>query len=161
MTRRALLRSVFAVAAPVGSDLHEAARRIFERINELRTLRLAPPMRWSEALAECARQQSERKRTLRFPGHEDPERGGIAERLNAAQIGWAKCAENLFSVKGWDDPVNFAVVFWWYSAGHQANILDPVFTQTGVGVTEGADGTYFVTQIFVEAPRKNSLKLVR
>jgi uncharacterized protein YkwD len=150
MTRRALLQSALTVAAPLASDLHEDARRIFERINELRTLRLAPAMRWSEVLAECAREQSERKRMLRFPGHNDPERGGVADRLSAAGIGWAKCAENLFSVRGWDDPVNFAVVFWWYSAGHQANILDPVFTQTGVGVTEAADGTYFVTQIFVE-----------
>jgi uncharacterized protein YkwD len=54
-------------------------------------------------------------------------------------------------MKGYDDPVNFAVVFWWYSAGHQANILDPVFTHTGVGITEGVDGAYFVTQIFVES----------
>ena len=154
MTRRALLQSAFAASiAPGGdtTDLHAEARRIFERINELRTLRLAPALRWSDDIAQCAQQQCERKRLLRFPDHNDPERGGVADRLNAAGIGWMKCAENIFSMKGWDDPVNFAVVFWWYSAGHQANILDPVYTHTGVGVTEGADGTYFVTQIFVEA----------
>jgi uncharacterized protein YkwD len=152
MTRRALLQSAFAAAMGVdgdATDLNEAARRIFERINELRTLRLAPPMQWSEVLAECAREQSQRKRTLRFAGHDDPERGGVADRLNAAGVGWAKCAENLFMLKGYDDPVNFAVVFWWYSAGHRANLIDPVFTDTGVGVIEGSDGAYFVTQIFV------------
>ncbi|MGD1068938.1 MAG: CAP domain-containing protein [Bryobacteraceae bacterium] len=154
MTRRALLQSAFAASVGPGADpadLHQEARRIFERINELRTLRLAPALQWSEALAVCAREQCERKRLLRFPGHDDPQRGGVADRLNAAGIGWAKCAENLFTMKGYDDPVNFAVVFWWYSAGHQANILDPAYTHTGVGAIEGADGTYFVAQIFVEA----------
>jgi uncharacterized protein YkwD len=156
MTRRELLQSALGVVAQAGGDtgLKEAARRIFARINELRILRGSPELRWSEGIAKCAREQSERKRTLRFPGHDDPARGGVAERLNGAGIGWARCAENLFMMSGYDDPVSFAVVFWWYSAGHQANILEPLFTHTGVGVMEGADGAYFVTQIFIEAPRR-------
>jgi len=153
MTRRSLLQYALGAAASTGANgkLKEAARLIFARINELRVLRGAPEMHWSEPIAECAREQSERKRMLRFPGHDDPARGGVAERLNAAGIGWQRCAENLFMMNGYDDPVNFAVVFWWYSSGHQANILEQVFTHTGVGVTEGADGAYFVTQIFIEA----------
>jgi uncharacterized protein YkwD len=153
MTRRDLFQSALGAAAAKGwdSSLTGEARQIFARINELRMARGAPEMRWSEAIAQCALEQSERKRMLRFPGHEDPARGGVAERLNAAGIGWTRCAENLFTMNGYDDPVSFAVVFWWYSAGHQANILDPVFTHTGVGVTEAAGGAFFVPQIFIEA----------
>src|SRR5689334_21170867 len=111
MTRRALFQSALAAAASMrgDSDLNDAATRILLRINELRMLRGAPPMRWSDTIAECAREQSERKRILRFKGHEDPARGGLAERLNAAGIGYTSCAENLFMMNGYDDPVNFAV----------------------------------------------------
>ena len=89
---------------------------------------------------------------LHFPGHIDPERGDLAERLSGAGIGWAQCGENLFMEKGWDDPVHFAVVSWWYSAGHQANLLNPEFTETGVGLAQGPDKAWFVTQIFLAPP---------
>jgi uncharacterized protein YkwD len=86
---------------------------------------------------------------LRFPGHNDPERGSVSDRLNAAGFPWSRCGENIFSERGYEDPVHFAVVSWWYSPGHKENLLNPEFTETGVGVAEGADGTFFVTQIFV------------
>jgi uncharacterized protein YkwD len=125
------------------------ARRIFQKINDLRVVRGAPALVWSDALAACAEEQSLRKVQLRFPGHVDPERGDVATRLRAAGIRWMRCAENIFMEKGWEDPVNFAVVFWWYSPGHQENLLNPEYRESGIGVAQGADGAYFVTQIFV------------
>jgi uncharacterized protein YkwD len=161
MTRRLALQAVAALAS---SDLRavppredwgedrELARRIFSRINELRVARGAGELRWSEAVAECAREQSSRKVALRFSGHRDPERGDVADRLRTAGINWASCGENIFMERGWDDPVNYAVVFWWYSSGHQANILNPEFTLTGVGLSQGGDRAWFATQIFVTPP---------
>jgi uncharacterized protein YkwD len=125
------------------------ARRIFQKINDLRVVRGSPALDWNDAVAACAREQSLRKASLRFSGHDDPERGNVADRLKSAGIRWARCAENLFMVKGWEDPVNFAVVFWWYSAGHQENLLDPEYRESGIGVAQGDDGAFFVTQIFV------------
>lgn len=89
---------------------------------------------------------------LRFSGHIDPERGGLADRLTSVGIGWAQCGENLFMEKGWDDPVHFAVVSWWYSPGHQANLLNSEFTESGVGLAQGPDKAWFVTQIFLAPP---------
>ncbi len=43
-----------------------------------------------------------------------------------------------------------------YSLGHQANMVNPAFTDTGVAVTQGADGTFFVTQIFTPRRRRAS-----
>jgi uncharacterized protein YkwD len=129
--------------------LDEFGRRIFARANELRLMRYAPVLAWSDRLAECAREQSVRKEQLRFKGHEDPERGGIAQRLTLKGIAWSTCGENLFQIRGYDDPVNFAIVFWWYSEGHQANMLNPEYTDSAAGVARGEDGSFFVTQIFV------------
>lgn len=132
------------------SEEPDFAHRMFEKINELRLKRGAGPLEWSAALEACAREQSRRKALLHFEGHNDPERGDVAARLTAAGIGWGACAENLFMEKGWDDPANLAVVFWWYStSGHQENLLDPRYSQSAIGVVRDDDGTFYVTQIFI------------
>ncbi len=151
MTRRNMLQSALAGAA-IPRAVGDPARRIFERVNELRVASGVGALVWSDVLGVCARQQSDRRNELRFPAHVDPERGDVAARLDAAGVKWSHCGENLFREIGYDDPVHYAVVCWWYSAGHKQNMLNPVFTETAVGVTRGADGTYFATQIFV-APR--------
>ncbi|MDE3197859.1 MAG: hypothetical protein KGN84_16035, partial [Acidobacteriota bacterium] len=149
MTRRSLLQSALSAAAiPRDPATDSFAKRIYAHINDLREARGSPRLIWSPLLAECATGQSTRKVELRFPGHDDPERGDIARRLSAAGILWQRCGENLFMERGWDDPANFAVVFWWYSPGHQENLLNPLYTHTGVGLCQGADKAWFVTQIF-------------
>jgi uncharacterized protein YkwD len=130
------------------------AERIFTRINEIRVLNGAGELAWSDALAECARGQSLRKVQLRFPGHDDPERGDISQRLRTAGLDFSRCGENLFMERGWDDPVNYAVVFWWYSPGHQANLLNLDYTESGVGLAQAEDFSWFVTQIFRTPPPK-------
>jgi uncharacterized protein YkwD len=148
MTRRSVLQAAAGFAA-LPQDF---ARRVFLRINDIRELHGAGALQWSVAVAECARQQSARKVELRFPGHNDPERGDVAERLHAAGIAWSRCGENIFMERGWDDPVDYAAVFWWYSPGHRANLLNPEYTETGVGVIQGQDEAWFVTQIFLAPP---------
>jgi uncharacterized protein YkwD len=132
------------------ADAADFAGRIFQKINDLRRARGSEALVWNESVAWCARQQSMRRVQLRFPGHVDPDRGDVATRLTAAGIRWSRCGENLFMERGWEDPVNFAVVFWWYSPGHQRNLLDPEYRESGVGVARSGDGAYFVTQIFVD-----------
>ena len=153
ITRRSILQAAAARAALASVNAEPGfGWRIFTRINELREESGAERLQWSDTLAECAKQQSIRKMELRFSGHIDPERGDLAERLTSAGIGWAQCGENLFMEKGWEDPVNYAVVSWWYSPGHQANLLNPEFTDTGVGLAQGPDKAWFVTQIFLAPP---------
>lgn len=127
----------------------EYARRIFVRANELRVASGAGALEWWDPLGRCAEEQSVRKEKLRFPGHDDPQRGSVSQRINAAGITWDRCGENLFSERGFEDPVHLAIVFWWYSPGHKENMLNPEYTRTGVGVAQGPDEMYFVTQIFI------------
>jgi uncharacterized protein YkwD len=152
VTRRLLLQLAAASSSrrPSPHPDSDYAWRIFTGVNQLREERGLAQLEWSDEIARCARQQSGRKVELRFEGHNDPERGSVAQRLRAAGIEWSRCGENIFMEKGWDDPVNFAIVFWWYSAGHQANMLDPNFTHTGVGLAQGADEAWFATQIFTK-----------
>lgn len=148
ITRRKLLHSVAAVVA-AQEPAPGPAQIIFRRVNELRSLRGAQALRWSKPLAACALSQSERKVDLRFRGHLDPERGDVAARLYAAGIRWRTCAENLFEMNGYEDIANFAIVFWWYSLGHQRNMLGEAYTETGIGIARAQDGLWCATQIFI------------
>ena len=133
-------------------QIAEFERRIFDRINELRSQSGAPPLEWVNAIYSEAREQSVRKAELRFPGHVDPQRGDVAERLNMRGLTWSRCGENLFSERGYDDPVNLAVVCWWYSAGHRENLLNPAYLQSAVGIAIDPDHRIYATQIFVTPP---------
>jgi uncharacterized protein YkwD len=162
-TRREVLAASLGLPAAYAntkpSEEEQFAYRIFRKINELRVARGAPALIWSNALAACAREQSLRKAELRFPGHNDPERGDVSARLNRAGIKWTRCGENLFMERGWEDPVNFAVTFWWYStSGHQQNLLTPEFRESAIGVVKADDGSFFVTQIFVTPPPNPRLR---
>jgi uncharacterized protein YkwD len=162
LTRRGFLQTVAALtAAPRDGSSDEArgfAHRIFTRINEIRVRNGSGELQWSAKVARCAHEQSLRKAELGFAGHNDPERGDVSQRLNSAGVTWSSCGENIFMERGWDDPVNYAVVFWWYSPGHQENLLKAGYTETGVGVAQAVDGAWFVTQIFVTPPPPSKIE---
>jgi uncharacterized protein YkwD len=133
-------------------QVEEFERRIFDRINQLRSQSGAPALEWVNAIYAETREQSARKAELRFPGHMDPQRGDVAERLNTRGLVWSRCGENLFSERGYDDPVNLAVVCWWYSAGHRENLLNPAYLQSAVGIAIDPDHRIYATQIFLTPP---------
>ena len=122
--------------------------RIFAGINEQRRLQGLPPLAWSGDLARAALSHSQAMAARSFFSHDDPVLGGFADRLRAAGIACAACAENLFMARGYPDPVPIAVAGWMNSPGHRANILDARFTRTGIGVAQGPDGAVYITQIF-------------
>lgn len=156
MKRRGFLAASAWFAAPAWlraenrePKVEEFERRIFDRINEVRGECGSPALEWVNSLYDEAREQSVRKAALRFPGHVDPERGDVAQRLSTRGVVWSRCGENLFSERGYDDPVNLAVVCWWYSAGHRENLLNPAYLQSAVGIAMDPDERFYVTQIFV------------
>ena len=158
MTRRLLLQAALGTAGigkrvTAASAPEQMARRVFDEVNGVRTDTGVDRLTWSDPVAQSAKEQSTRKAALRFPGHDDPERGPIAERLQRDGIPWQNCGENIFLARGIEDPVHYATVFWWYSPGHKANMVNPGYTHTGVGVVLAEDGTYFITQIFILPPQ--------
>ena len=79
----------------------------------------------------------------------DPLRGSLASRLSRAGIRWNRCGENIYRESGMEEPADDAVEGWMRSPAHRASILDPLFTQGGVGIAINADTEYFITQIFI------------
>ncbi|HWQ54975.1 MAG TPA: CAP domain-containing protein [Bryobacteraceae bacterium] len=134
--------------APAGAP-QGYERQVFEAVNRTRADAGLPRLAWDDAIARAARAHSERMRDARFFAHQDPEFGGIADRLSRAGIHWATASENIFQARGYSQPAAEAVKAWLASPPHRRNILDRRHTRTGVGIATAPDGTYRFTQIYL------------
>ena len=123
-------------------------RRVWRAINRERRRQGAAELAWDEALAAEARRHSSRMVEVGFFSHYDPERGGLEPRLDADGIPWRDCAENIILFKqDEDDPAEVAVKAWMASPGHRENLLNPVYTLSGVGIATGGNHLW-MTQDF-------------
>jgi len=108
------------------------------------------PLSWDPELCRMARAHSEDMAQRRYFSHETPEGLRANDRARAFGIEQYKLlAENIATNQGFDDPGALAVEQWLRSPGHRANILNPRFEQSAIGVSIGADGTVFLTQEFI------------
>jgi len=124
-------------------------KQVIAEANRQRALHGVPELKWDDAVADQARSHSINMMQRGFFSHIDPERGALAARLDGAGIGWTRCGENIYQEKGLDDPVQSAVEGWMNSPQHRKNLLDPLFTLSGVGIAISPDTDYFITQIFI------------
>ena len=136
-------------ASAAGDPLRVLTRKVFDKVNRQRRLHGLRELAWNDAVAVQARLQSLNMMERGFFGHADPLRGSLASRLSRAGIRWNRCGENIFREKGMEEPAYEAVEGWMRSPAHRDSILDPLFTQSGVGIAISFDTEYFITQIFV------------
>jgi uncharacterized protein YkwD len=112
----------------------------------------ALPLRWNDRLAAVARAHSLDMVNQRYFAHEDRQGGSLATRLEAAGIKWQAIGENIAINGGvakaeaafMDEPR--------FSQNHRANILNPNFTDIGIGIVPGPNGSLYVTQDFCTCP---------
>lgn len=141
-----------AVSSPTLSSLEEAnsiERRAFEQTNAVRKQNGLAPFVWDAALWRIARTHSENMARLNFFSHSTPDGMQLKERVRAAGIRYQVIAENIAYNMGYDDPGAFAVERWMVSPKHRANILYAGFTTMAVGTFVAADGSVFLTQMFI------------
>lgn len=144
-----ILFIALAAVLPVAAESREE-REIFRLVNAERARKRLGPMEWSDRLANMARAYSKQMSKGNFFSHYDAEGKSVTDRAYSRRIfDWKKIGENLFYSRGVEDYTGFAVKGWMKSPSHRANILDPVWTETGIGAYEGDDGKVYVTQIFV------------
>ena len=109
---------------------------VFNHTNELRRSQHVNALGGMDALTSRARylaQQLAFKRTL---VHSDLRAMGVRWTAAAENIGRAGSIEQLFS--------SLAA-----SPAHRANMVDPTYTNTGIGTARGRDGAVYVVQLFV------------
>lgn len=128
----------------------EIERRAFEKTNAARKESGLPQLIWDAELCRMARAHSERMALGGFFDHITPEGLQLKERAHQNGIlHFRVIAENIAYNKGYDDPAGFAVERWMVSTGHRANILYVGFQASAIGSYVSADGSTYLTQLFI------------
>lgn len=133
--------------------LQEVERGIFRLTNAVRRKEGLPALTWDAALARVARSHSADMLVRGYFRHESPEGRTPHERAkDGTPYALAASGENLWGAQG-DHPLEperlprIIVDTWLASPGHRANLLNPAFTDIGVGVAQKGNAIR-ATQVF-------------
>ncbi|MGH9907783.1 MAG: CAP domain-containing protein [Pyrinomonadaceae bacterium] len=143
--------NAYSVAgSPTFEEATETERRAFEVTNKMRVKNGLTQLSWDPVLCRMARRHSEDMARLGFFSHLTPEGLRLRDRARAVGIErYRVLGENIAYNQGHDDPGAFAVERWMVSSGHRANILSREFRGAAIGSFVGADGTVYLSQIFI------------
>lgn len=121
-------------------------QQILQTVNAERRARGVAPLREDPQLTTAASSHSRNMERRNFFSHDDPDKGNLRQRLKAAGVDCTACAENIFSTSPTRDLARAVVRAWMNSRGHRENLLNRMYTHTGVGVETGKE--VLITQIF-------------
>ncbi len=112
----------------------------------------AEPLKWNDKLAAVARAHSRKMIEQQFFNHVDPDGKTPLERINEAGILWQAYGENIAlheTVEGAQAAFMSEPRF---QKNHRGNILNTMYTEVGIGIAQGPDGSLYITQDFVTIP---------
>jgi uncharacterized protein YkwD len=126
-------------------DLTAIEQEIFRLVNKYRANRGLKQLEWFGSVAAVCRRHSAKMASKKVKvGHD-----GFDKRQKeiSDQIDMNSMAENVATGKGVSQ--DFIVEQWSNSPMHKAN-MEGDYTNTGIGVARGKDGTLYYTQIFLK-----------
>ncbi|WP_241154284.1 CAP domain-containing protein [Staphylospora marina] len=127
-------------------QLHPYEAEVIRLVNEERKKRGLSPLKTNPEVSRLARMKSDDMRKNGYFSHQSPTLGSPFDMLKRAGIRYRLAGENIAA--GQRTPKD-VINSWMNSEGHRANILNPNYTEIGVGyVTGGNYGTYW-TQLFI------------
>ncbi|HXH48445.1 MAG TPA: CAP domain-containing protein [Terriglobia bacterium] len=109
----------------------------------------ARPLKWNEKLAAVALAHSRDMLRRRYFAHVDREGRTPKDRINAAGIGWRALAENIALNQTVADAENDLMDEPRFQQNHRGNILNPEYTDVGIGIVQAPNGDLYITQDFV------------
>jgi uncharacterized protein YkwD len=131
-------------------SLTKAEQRAFDLINAQRVATGLRPLILDAQLCQLAKMHSQDMASSNSIGHIGSDGLGTADRARAHGVrGWRALGENIALNQGYSDPEGFAVDHWMQSGAHRGNILNTMFSYSGIGVVRAADGTVYLTQLFM------------
>jgi uncharacterized protein YkwD len=131
-----------AAALPPGKESWPS--ELLSLINESRVAAGLPSLTWSAELARAAQTHAEDCAQRNSGSHTGSDGAGLEARIarEGLVVRWA--SENWANAQS----VPRAFALWWNEPPgrdpHRRNILDPRYTEIGIGVANGKWGTYFV-----------------
>ncbi|WP_282692373.1 sigma-70 family RNA polymerase sigma factor [Streptomyces sp. CC208A] len=126
----------------------DPGERVTELVNRLRAAAGCGPLRTDTRLTAAARAYARDMTARGYYGHADPEGEFADTRITGAGYRWSAWAENL--AQGQEDP-EAVVDGWMDGAGHERNLLDCAYRDTGVAAVPGPRGTVWVQELAAPA----------
>ena len=140
-----------APPSPGSASIFQLEREAFSLINRQRAAQGLPSLLWSEEVARVARIHSQNMANYKFFSHQGLDGRMVNDRADSVGLNkWRAISENIAFMRGYANPVEFAVQKWMESPGHRRNLLGQSWRETAVGVAIAPDGSYYFTQVFLE-----------
>ncbi|HKP70066.1 MAG TPA: CAP domain-containing protein [Pyrinomonadaceae bacterium] len=128
----------------------ELEREIFKRLNATRRSNGLEDLEWDEQVAAVARLHSQNMAEKKFFSHRGTDGSMVDDRADRVGLGkWLMIGENIAYMRGFDDPAGLAIEKWMESTAHRNNLLGKNWHESAVGVSMTEDGTYYITQVFL------------
>lgn len=134
------------VNVPLLTAVKSVEGEVIRLVNVERSKRGLKPLTNNWQLSRCARVKSEDMRNNNYFSHTSPTYGSPFTMIKAFNIPYSTAGEN---IAGGQPSPQQVMNMWMNSAGHRANILNPNFTQIGVGYATGGSYRYYWTQMFI------------
>lgn len=117
---------------------------MLDRVNDERSARGLAPVTYDDRLVLAAQRHSDDQASRRQMTHTGGDGSTLAVRVDRVGYSWGALGENV--AFGYTDAA-FVMAGWMASDGHRRNILS-ANTEFGLGLTIGADGRPYWTQVF-------------
>lgn len=114
----------------------------------------AQPLKWNERLAEVARAHSRDMLQHRYFSHFDQHGRSPFVRINATGIHWIALAENIAINRTIGEAEDSFMDEPRFQSNHRGNILDPKYTDVGIGIVQAPNGDLYITQDFAAIPSR-------
>lgn len=138
--------SSYPTIAPVTS-LTPDQQSLVDMVNQERANAGLAPLKVDFRLVSVAQAKAQDMKTNNYFGHTSPTYGTAWAMMSAVGINYQYAGENIAG----NDSVAGAMAAWMSDPGHRANILNPQFTDIGVGIVYGsAYGNLYVQEFAQE-----------
>lgn len=131
--------------AASASSLAAAEQQAFKLLNADRAKNGLSPLKLNSQLTSLAESYAKDMINRNFFSHTNPEGQSPFDRMKNAGISYSYAGENIAI----NTSVSGAETAFMNSSGHRANILSSNYTDVGIGVGYGANGSLYVVQEFI------------
>ena len=135
------------VYIPNLQDIKTAENEVIRLVNIQRGNIGLPKLSTNWQLSRIARYKSQDMINKNYFSHISPTYGSPFNMMENFGLKFSAAGENI--AMGQQTPSS-VVTAWMNSPGHRANILNPSYTQIGVGLAKNSNGTCYWTQMFIK-----------
>jgi uncharacterized YkwD family protein len=135
------------VYVPNIQDIKTAENEVIRLVNIQRVNNGLPKFSANWQLSRIARYKSQDMINKNYFSHISPTYGSPFNMMENFGLKFSAAGENI--AMGQQTPSS-VVNAWMNSPGHRANILNPSYTQIGVGLAKNSNGTCYWTQMFIK-----------